>query len=132
MYFLSRSGTRSLLGGTFPGGGGMSKFLTNEGGTLPIPSVEMLSPQKCEKFETPPLAKPPPPPQGLVKIKGPPPPSSWGRIPWREIAVKRVTPIYFFIFNKFKNCFTLVNNNIYWQKRFIWVFLMHVIAKIFI
>ena len=35
-----------------------------------------------------------------------------------------------FMFNKFENCFTSVSNNIYWQKRLNWVFLMYVFAKI--
>ena len=48
----------------------------------------------------------------------------------REMAAKRVTPIYIFMFNKFRNCFTLVSNNIYWQKRLNWEFLILVFAKI--
>ena len=35
-------------------------------------------------------------------------------ISYTEIAAKRITPISFFMFNKFENCFTLVGNNIYW------------------
>ena len=40
----------SLLGGIFLGGGGISKFLTGEGGLSPIPSVEKTLPDilyKC-------------------------------------------------------------------------------------
>ena len=42
----------SLLGGIFLGGGGISKFLTGEGGLPPIPSVEKTLPDilyKCHK-----------------------------------------------------------------------------------
>ena len=50
----------------------------------------------------------------------------------REITVKSVTLISFLTLISLKTCFTLVNNNIYWQKRLNWAFLMHVIAKLFI
>ena len=46
-------GTGSLLGGTFPGGGGMSTFLTCGGRDSPHPPEEksLLSPpKKFEKF----------------------------------------------------------------------------------
>ena len=34
------------------------------------------------------------------------------------------------MFSKFENSFTFVSNNIYWQKRLNWAFLMHAFAKI--
>ena len=36
---------------------------------------------------------------------------------YREITAKRVTPISFLSLISLKTCFTLVNNNIYWQKK---------------
>ena len=60
-------------------------------------------------------------------------------INYREITAKRVTPISFFMFNKFENYFTsfsnniiLVSNNIIDKKGLNWAFLVHVFAKIFI
>ena len=48
---------------------------------------------------------------------------------YSEITAKRVTPISFLSLISVKTCFTLVNNNIYWQKRLNWAFLMHVFAN---
>ena len=42
----------------------------------------------------------------------------------REITAKSVTLISFLTLISLKTCFTLVNNNIYWQKRLNWAFLM--------
>ena len=47
----------------------------------------------------------------------------------REMAAKRVTPIYILCLINFET-FTLVSNNIYWQKRLNWEFLILVFAKI--
>ena len=48
------------------------------------------------------------------------------------VTAKRVKLISFSHLICLKACFALVNNNIYWQKRLNWAFLMHVFAKMFI
>ena len=48
----------------------------------------------------------------------------------REIAAKK--HFFFFIFNKLENCFTSLNNNVYWQRSLNQEFLMYVFVKIFI